>query len=197
MPKSSTKAGSSINGISKRPTANTTARFPKANSTTGFPRATSGSTTISCKLVQTSGTKQSCCILNCGRLSTTTVYRPPLNSLPRRFACPRCQSHEAPLVRRRISAAGWLILVLLVFCLPLNLLGLLFTEEYRVCPPLWNFDWLATTRTFIRATRLGAQQNHVPSASRVRFTRLLSACPVPCSLKTLDAKKRSRQLGET
>ena len=51
-----------------------------------------------------------------------------------RFRCPFCGSRAIPVRRAQISAAGWVVfVVMLLFCLPLFWLGLLITEEYRVC----------------------------------------------------------------
>jgi hypothetical protein len=37
-------------------------------------------------------------------------------------------------VRTQISAAGWTVfIVMILFCWPLFFIGLLMTEEYRVC----------------------------------------------------------------
>jgi hypothetical protein len=55
---------------------------------------------------------------------------------PRRrgFHCPHCGSDEPPVVRKEISAAGWVVfVVMLLVCLPLFFIGLLMQEEYRVC----------------------------------------------------------------
>jgi DNA-directed RNA polymerase subunit RPC12/RpoP len=52
----------------------------------------------------------------------------------RGFRCPYCHSDHVPVSRRKISAAGWVVFViLLLFCLPLFWIGLLITEEYREC----------------------------------------------------------------
>jgi lipopolysaccharide-induced tumor necrosis factor-alpha factor len=52
----------------------------------------------------------------------------------RGFRCPYCRSTEPPLIYSRISAAGWVVfVVMLLFCLPLFFIGLLMQEEYRVC----------------------------------------------------------------
>ncbi len=51
------------------------------------------------------------------------------------FICPYCGSSAPPRTHRKISTAGWVmfILLLLVICLPLCWIGLLITEEYRLC----------------------------------------------------------------
>jgi DNA-directed RNA polymerase subunit M/transcription elongation factor TFIIS len=51
------------------------------------------------------------------------------------FTCPFCKTHEAPIIRQKISTGGWIvfILLLLVFCWPLFWIGLLMKDEYRVC----------------------------------------------------------------
>jgi hypothetical protein len=50
------------------------------------------------------------------------------------FKCPYCGAEAPPTVRRRISTAGWVVLVvLLLVCLPLFWIGLLIREDYRVC----------------------------------------------------------------
>ena len=60
--------------------------------------------------------------------------QPPVTLVqPSTFHCERCGSGALPLVRRRVSTLGWVVFVLLLVCFPLNVLGLLITEEYRVC----------------------------------------------------------------
>jgi lipopolysaccharide-induced tumor necrosis factor-alpha factor len=55
-------------------------------------------------------------------------------SLRRGFRCPYCRSREEPHVSNQISAAGWVVFVIMVlFCLPLCFIGLLMTEETRTC----------------------------------------------------------------
>jgi hypothetical protein len=50
------------------------------------------------------------------------------------FRCPYCGSEEIPLVKKKMSTAGWIVfVVLLLACFPLCLLGLLITEEHRSC----------------------------------------------------------------
>jgi lipopolysaccharide-induced tumor necrosis factor-alpha factor len=52
----------------------------------------------------------------------------------RGFRCPFCRSDAAPLFRSGISAAGWVVfVVMLLFCFPLFFIGLLMQEEYPVC----------------------------------------------------------------
>ena len=52
----------------------------------------------------------------------------------RGFRCPYCGSTEAPVVRSKISTAGWVTFaVLLLVCLPLFWIGLLMKEDYREC----------------------------------------------------------------
>lgn len=65
-------------------------------------------------------------------------YHAPQTNHPahqRGYRCPRCNSNALPIGRAQISEAGWITFVLmLVFCFPLFFIGLLMTEEYRVCP---------------------------------------------------------------
>jgi hypothetical protein len=50
------------------------------------------------------------------------------------YRCPYCRSDEPPEYRSEISPAGWVVFVLMIaFCLPLCFIGLLMTEQYRVC----------------------------------------------------------------
>lgn len=52
----------------------------------------------------------------------------------RGFRCPYCGSDETPFLRSQISGAGWAVFVIMIFlCFPLCFIGLLITEEYRVC----------------------------------------------------------------
>ena len=52
----------------------------------------------------------------------------------RGFRCPYCGSRAAPYFQSKISAAGWVTFALmLLFCLPLFWIGLLITEQHRVC----------------------------------------------------------------
>lgn len=51
-----------------------------------------------------------------------------------RFRCPFCGSRETPDTRSQISVGGWVVFaVMMFFCFPLFWIGLLMTEEYRVC----------------------------------------------------------------
>ena len=51
------------------------------------------------------------------------------------YKCPRCGSHNPPVIDSRISAAGWIVFAaMLLFCLPLFWIGLLMKEDYTVCP---------------------------------------------------------------
>ena len=65
---------------------------------------------------------------------------PPPPELPARrsrrrgFECPYCGCDSSPARRSQISTAGWMVFVMMIlFCLPLFWVGLLITEEYRVC----------------------------------------------------------------
>ena len=60
------------------------------------------------------------------------VQRPPRRS---RFHCPFCGCNDPPVVRRKVSTAGWVMFVVLLcfLCLPLFWIGLLMKEEYRIC----------------------------------------------------------------
>lgn len=50
------------------------------------------------------------------------------------FRCPFCKTSSPPYVRSKISTAGWvLFVVLLLGCFPVCWVGLLITENYRVC----------------------------------------------------------------
>ncbi len=51
------------------------------------------------------------------------------------FHCPFCSSSTIPLVRSKVSTAGWItfVLLLLLFCWPFCWIGLLMREEYRQC----------------------------------------------------------------
>lgn len=51
-----------------------------------------------------------------------------------RFICPFCRSNARPIVKSKVSTGGWvLFVVLLLFCFPLCLIGLLVKEDYRIC----------------------------------------------------------------
>jgi predicted RNA-binding Zn-ribbon protein involved in translation (DUF1610 family) len=55
-------------------------------------------------------------------------------AVPSGFRCPYCQSQNFPRVLQKISSAGWVaFIVLLFFCIPLCWIGLLMKEDYRVC----------------------------------------------------------------
>ncbi len=50
------------------------------------------------------------------------------------FECPYCHTDAYPIVRSRISTAGWVVfVVLLIFCFPFCIIGLFIKEDYRVC----------------------------------------------------------------
>lgn len=50
------------------------------------------------------------------------------------FRCPFCKTDYPPLVRSKISTAGWVLFVILLLgCFPVCWIGLLITENYRVC----------------------------------------------------------------
>ena len=53
----------------------------------------------------------------------------------RGYECPFCRTDVAPVFRSRISVVGWLIIIFgtLLTCVG-GLFGLLFREDYRVCP---------------------------------------------------------------
>lgn len=74
------------------------------------------------------------------RYAPPPVYAPPpppvfgVQPVGVGFRCPYCQSQTLPAVRRRISAAGWIVFaVLLLTCLPLCIIGVFIKEDYRVC----------------------------------------------------------------
>ncbi len=85
----------------------------------------------SCNAVVSEGTRF--CPM-CGATVSAEVMPVVGQSSPVRFKCPFCQTESPPLVRQRISTAGWVtFVVLLLFCLPLFWIGLLIKEDYRVC----------------------------------------------------------------
>jgi DNA-directed RNA polymerase subunit RPC12/RpoP len=51
------------------------------------------------------------------------------------FACPYCGSDAPPRMKSEVSAAGWVLFVILIVlvCWPLCWIGLLIKDEYRVC----------------------------------------------------------------
>lgn len=50
------------------------------------------------------------------------------------FQCPFCGSLEVPVTKTKVSTAGWVMMVvLLFFCFPLFWIGLFITESYREC----------------------------------------------------------------
>ena len=50
------------------------------------------------------------------------------------FRCPYCNSSVWPITRSQISTGGWIVFaVMLLVCFPLFFIGLLITEEYKVC----------------------------------------------------------------
>ena len=50
------------------------------------------------------------------------------------FECPFCHTNNPPLVRQKVSTAGWMTFwVLLLVCFPICWIGLLMKEDYRVC----------------------------------------------------------------
>jgi hypothetical protein len=56
-------------------------------------------------------------------------------ALPQPYACRFCGSPHPPQVVKRLSAAGWVVLVIgIFFCLVGALIALAFVEEKRVCP---------------------------------------------------------------
>jgi DNA-directed RNA polymerase subunit RPC12/RpoP len=51
------------------------------------------------------------------------------------YHCPFCGSTARPYFKKKISPAGWIVCVLLLFfTICLFWIGLLIKEEYRVCP---------------------------------------------------------------
>lgn len=51
------------------------------------------------------------------------------------FRCPRCNSTAAPVIKSKMSDAGLVTLILLLFlCLPIFWVGFLMREKYSVCP---------------------------------------------------------------
>jgi hypothetical protein len=61
--------------------------------------------------------------------------RPVRRSRSRAFECPFCHTEVAPIFRSRISTLGWIVVVVgtITTCFG-GLFGLLFKEDYRVCP---------------------------------------------------------------
>jgi DNA-directed RNA polymerase subunit RPC12/RpoP len=52
----------------------------------------------------------------------------------REFTCPYCGTNHSPRVRQKISAAGWIVfIILLFFCFPLCIVGIFITEDFREC----------------------------------------------------------------
>lgn len=67
------------------------------------------------------------------RVPVVPVAR-PRTGRPRTFCCPFCLSTTRPLVRKRTSTAGWILLgALIVVFFPVCWLGLLLREKYHVC----------------------------------------------------------------
>lgn len=54
---------------------------------------------------------------------------------PVQFRCPYCQSTLPPLIRKRVSGAGWTLFILLFLftCAIFCWFALLIQEEYRIC----------------------------------------------------------------
>jgi LITAF-like zinc ribbon domain len=52
------------------------------------------------------------------------------------FRCPYCRTREYPVIRNKVSAAGWVFfwLTCLFLCLPICWIGLLIKDTYRECP---------------------------------------------------------------
>lgn len=50
------------------------------------------------------------------------------------FCCPFCQTEALPTERSKVSQAGWITLVVLLFTIPCVFwIGLLMKEHYKVC----------------------------------------------------------------
>lgn len=55
------------------------------------------------------------------------------------FRCPYCKSTARTVTRSQISVAGWIVFaIMLAFCFPLFWIGLLMTEEVKVCGDCGN-----------------------------------------------------------
>lgn len=68
------------------------------------------------------------------QMQQSMAYQRPAYLAPG-YQCPRCHTHQPPLITKKISAAGWVVFaVLMVFFFPLFWIGLLIKEEVRVCP---------------------------------------------------------------
>jgi hypothetical protein len=53
---------------------------------------------------------------------------------PAQFRCPYCGSTKIPVVRKKISTAGWAVFIALLFvCFLFSPLALLITEDRRYC----------------------------------------------------------------
>ncbi|MBC7797883.1 MAG: hypothetical protein H7Z37_13500 [Pyrinomonadaceae bacterium] len=51
------------------------------------------------------------------------------------YNCPYCKTTTPPINISKISDSGWAVfIVMLLFCLPLFWIGLLMTENRRICP---------------------------------------------------------------
>jgi hypothetical protein len=61
------------------------------------------------------------------------VYVPLVPVVPA-MHCPYCRSYATPLIKSRVSTAGWVVFVILfIFTFFLCWVGLLIREDYRVC----------------------------------------------------------------
>ena len=71
---------------------------------------------------------------NCGDSFTGAAGPTPPRTDFSGFMCPYCHRTATPLVQKKVSTAGWIVLVVLLFlCFPLFWIGLLMKEDYRVC----------------------------------------------------------------
>ena len=91
------------------------------------------------------------------REMTTTISTTGPRGATRGFRCPFCRADDPPVVREKVSAAGWIVLVVLIFfCFPLFWIGLLMKENYRECQRLRHED---------RLTERGAAMTRAPRAT--------------------------------
>lgn len=78
----------------------------------------------------------------CSKCGTPFGYNPPpIQAIPHQqpgqmtFHCPYCQSNLPPIMKSKVSTAGWIVccLLFLFTCILLAWVGLLIKDEYRVC----------------------------------------------------------------
>lgn len=70
-------------------------------------------------------------------MNSPVAPNPFANSQPNvaGFRCPRCNSTAPPIVKSKMSDAGLITLILMIFfCFPLFWIGFLMREQFTVCP---------------------------------------------------------------